>query len=150
MLNEQEQEDFLGMCKELFRDIEGILKKPDPPQLVTPPGIKFWATDTGIPLGLLFNEDKQYLKYHQFDNVFEVQSAKGLTASQIQEALPMTACAYEDVKPGEFFSENEKLKLQSSVGLKLLGNYGHVKTCGMDITRYILGDDNTVWKIGKC
>ena len=121
-------------------------------QLLTPPGIKFWATDTGIVLGLLFNNYTQYLKYHQFDNVFEVQSAKGFTKEQIQEALPMTPCEYGDLKPGEFLSVSDCPELDS-IRLKLPDRelqpeQVRVSKGGNIQTTWSLGDD--VWKIGKC
>lgn len=101
MLNEKEQEEVLGMCKDLFRDIEAILEKPkaEPEQLTTPPGIKFMVNSYDQVIGLLFN-DKQVLEY-SLTGIFTVSAYSSYIGDPV-EGLPLTPCKYGDLKAGEF------------------------------------------------
>ena len=154
-------EDGVQLARKL--DADGWTDKPinDPvialdvyrtgqPPLSTPVGIKFWTTDSGIVLGMLFNEGKQYLKYHQFDGVYEVHSAKGLQeVNKVQECLPLTPCKYEDLKPGEFSTTSPNFTDVNEIRLNLPNGEFVFQDNGMDIMGCIgAGIAKNQWRIG--
>ncbi len=103
-MSETEQSPYYDIFLKLIKELKLRVAKEQSAQLTTPPGIKFWTTDSGIVLGLLFNKDKQMLTYDKFNDIYEVRNASGLGFPSPQESLPLTPCKYEDLVPGDFCS----------------------------------------------
>ena len=125
---------------------------PDPPQLLTPKGIKFWVGTTGKIHGLLFNDGKQMLGYCDDGEVFEVESTVGFESTRIVEALPLTPCKYEDIAFGEFFSVcGNPRHIDIKLNLPRSRTSNRVALIrGKSVSPYDYAGLVPVWKIGKC
>ncbi len=144
---------YYNIYLNLIQELRKKIKAEAEPQLTTPVGIKFLATESGLVSGMYFNDGTQCLSYCGLTGQFEVhavyRSGDGPDLWIESECLPLTPCKYKDLKPGDFFKCTTDFYLFAD-GNRYVSADKNSHENGAGVSSYVgLGPELIAWKVGK-